>query len=120
MSYSSYKLTEKSRDELLEMFPAVHPDVICDHVTFRFPDSGYPSPCKTAKLVGYACDDSVEAFVVEINGSTKRPDGKIFHLTYSIDREKGAKPVDSNKLIADGYAPLAIKVDIEVKDYLHF
>jgi hypothetical protein len=48
-----------------------------------------------------------------IDGSTSRPDGSVYHITWSLG--PGRKPVDSNKVIAhQGYkpvSPVAIEMD---------
>jgi hypothetical protein len=41
----------------------------------------------------------VQALVVEVDGTTVRPDGRVYHLTYSL--APGAEAVESNDLLAD-------------------
>ena len=41
--------------------------------------------------------------MVEIDGTIQRPDGEIFHITWSLDRQKGFKPVDSKDLLKQGF-----------------
>lgn len=102
--YSALKISEESRDFLLEYFPPKFPDVICHHVTVQFPikpDSvRTPMNVNEVKVVGHIVGDGVECFVIEVDGTIKRPDGKIFHVTHSIDRESGKKPHMSNELLA--------------------
>jgi len=64
-----------------------------------------PSELKDVKVIGHADDGiSLEALVVSINGSTQRSDGGTYHITWSLDREQGRKPVHSNGLIKEqGY-----------------
>ena len=50
-------------------------------------------------VVGYSSDASLEALVVTVNGKSARPDGMLYHITLSLDRSKGRKPVESNRLI---------------------
>jgi hypothetical protein len=115
MAHSAYLLTPEARAAVLERFPPRFGDVICHHVTERFgvPASKkfMPAPAKIV-VVGYACDVSLEALVVSVNGRTARPDGLVYHITLSLDRSKGRKPVDSNGVIAAAgwseVAPLAI------------
>ncbi|WP_434083261.1 hypothetical protein, partial [Escherichia coli] len=53
------------------------------------------------RIVGYANDsEGLEALVVEVDGTVDRTDGKIYHCTWSLDRSKGFKPADSNKLVS--------------------
>ncbi len=116
MAYTAYLLTPESRAAVLERFPPRFADVICHHVTERFGmaagEACVPKPAQIS-IVGYASDDSLEALVVAVNGQTMRPDGMVYHITLSLDRSKGRKPVDSNRLIAskgwDSVAPLAIE-----------
>jgi hypothetical protein len=103
MAYTAYVLSPASRAAILERFPPRFSDVICHHVTERFGVFGktrrMPQPAQIM-VVGYACDASLEALVVAVNGMTARPDGMVYHITLSLDRSKGRKPVDSNQVIA--------------------
>lgn len=71
-------------------------------------------PVADINVVGYAYNEDmgIECLVVEVDGSTKRSDGKVFHITLSLDPEK-AKPVDSNRLLEkhgwEPVTPLSIK-----------
>ena len=102
MAYSAYVLTSGSRLAVLERFPPKFSDVICHHVTERFGVHGsserIPAPAEI-KVVGYTSDSSLEALVVTVNGNSIRPDGLVYHITLSLDRLKGRKPVDSNRVI---------------------
>jgi hypothetical protein len=103
VSYSAYVISEESRAEILRRFPPRFGDVICHHVTVRFgvPASAKWLPQAAALLVlGHVNDDSLEALIVSVNGTTTRPDGQTYHITLSLDRSKGRKPVDANGLIA--------------------
>jgi len=103
MAYSAYLISAESRAVILSRFPPKFGDVICHHVTERFgvPKSRkfLPQPAQIV-VVGYACDVSLEALVVTVNGMTTRPDGMVYHITLSLERSKGRKPVESNHLIA--------------------
>jgi hypothetical protein len=115
MAHTAYVLTPESRAAILERFPPKFSDVICHHVTERFGVPGskkfMPAPADII-VVGYACDATLEALVVTVNGKTARPDGMVYHITLSLERSAGRKPVDSNRLIAaagwSSVAPLAI------------
>lgn len=104
--YLAYEVPEDARKDLAEMFPPKYPEFIGHHITQTF---GVSNPGELAvpqahiKVVGYAEEDGLEALVVEVNGSKRRPDGKIYHITWSLDRTKGKKPVMSNDLIARGH-----------------
>ena len=102
--YTCYELTPSSHRDILNQFTPKFPDVIAHHITIEFGvPEGTPIPSRPAmvKVVGYACDDAkhVEALLVEVDGTTKRPDGKLYHITLSINRAKGAKPVQSNDIM---------------------
>lgn len=104
-----YVLTEQSRNELLRIFPPSFPDVICHHITHKFNSSDVhdlpPAP-SSVQVVGYAISDNVECLVVSINGKNKRPDGKLYHITHSIDRAVGATPKMSNDVLIGGFMKL--------------
>jgi hypothetical protein len=103
--YLAYNLTETARDQLLCQFPPRYQRVIAHHITFDYgvaPDSDLPPMPHRAQVIGYACDEAIEALVVEINGSIHRPDGAIFHVTLSLEPEL-RRPVDSNALLAGGW-----------------
>src|SRR5208337_1731558 len=107
-AYTAYVLTDASRDLLLGKFPPKFSDAIAHHVTFNpgvKKDAQPPEPAKI-EAVGYAADDSLEAVVVSVNGETKRPDGSTYHITLSLDRSKGRKPVHSNEVVAKGWEPV--------------
>lgn len=117
MAHTAYVLSPESRAAILQRFPPKFSDVICHHVTERFgvPESKkfMPAPAEII-VVGYACDASLEALVVTVNGATARPDGMVYHITLSLERSEGRKPVDSNRLIASAgwgtVSPLTIDV----------
>lgn len=104
MSYTAFKLDAHSREQLLKRFPPKFPEVIAHHVTVTLGVNpvnriltGF---MQEIEVVGYAVDDGIEAIVVSVDGSITRKDGNIFHITLSLDRSLGRKPVDSNKVIA--------------------
>lgn len=89
------------------MFPPKFPDVIAHHITLVHgapPRDASAYGGETAfEVYGYAADDSLETILVKpINGSPIRANGQRFHVTVSLDRSKGRKPVQSNDLIAKG------------------
>ncbi|MGZ8924430.1 MAG: hypothetical protein ACXW2E_00970 [Nitrososphaeraceae archaeon] len=107
MSYVAFVLDERSRANLLRKVAPIHPNVICHHVTLRFgvhkDDSQFImnkfNNLNAVNVRGIVADDKVQALIVDINGNIFRSDGSVYHVTHSIDRAKGAKPVDSNKLL---------------------
>ncbi len=101
--YTAYTLTEESRTALLEVFPPKYEKVIAHHITVEFgvPQDAEPPPEAELRVIGEGdTGDGLQALVVSIDGSTQRPDGKTYHITWSLDPEK-YKPVDSNALLAD-------------------
>ena len=106
MSYSAYVLDEGSRSKLLAQLPPKYPDVIAHHVTIDFGvkksiDAVLIGTKQPIQIIGYVNGDGIEAAIVAVAGNTTRPDGKVFHITLSLDRSKGHKPVDSNALIKE-------------------
>jgi len=116
MAALGWKLDVLDRAALLDRFPPTWPDVIADHVTFggSAADGGLP-PQVSAQIVGQA-DDGVglQALVVAIDGTTGRPDGSIYHITWSLDRAAGRRPVESNDLLATADWKLVTPVPIHL------
>jgi hypothetical protein len=90
------------RERLLERFPPAYERTIADHVTLNAgasPDTPLPRVVE-AEIVGRADDgDSLECLVVEIDGTTERPDGSTYHITWSLGPGRRAK--DSNDVLRD-------------------
>ena len=100
-SVIGWKLDRAQRDQLLERFPPRYPDAVADHVTLRTNAEGQPLPDPVdAAIVGRADDgDGVEAMVVTIDGKTSRPDGSVFHITWSLNKAKGRRARESNDVL---------------------
>ncbi len=101
--YTAYVLTEETREALLELYPPKYDKVIAEHITVDFGvPEGTPLPEGSwIKVIGEAdSKDGLQALVVSVDGAYQRPDGKVYHITWSLDADK-YKPVDSNELIAD-------------------
>lgn len=95
-----WKLDRAQRDTLLAALPPRYELSVADHVTLSVKGSELPEPVTTSAIVGHADDGrGVEAYVVEINGSTTRPDGGTWHITWSLAEHRAAK--ESNDVIAD-------------------
>lgn len=115
--YTAYVLNEKSRQILASAFPPKYSKWVGHHVTVEFGvPEGTPIP-ESAKIavVGYADNGSgLEALIVEVNGSIHRPDGRTYHITWSLNPNV-YKPKDSNELIAlngfDKVDPVWIEAD---------
>ncbi|MGE5565584.1 MAG: hypothetical protein ACM3YN_05435 [Parcubacteria group bacterium] len=107
MGVIGWLVDEPQRPALLERFPPFYQQVVAHHVTLQ---SGVPEeeplpPDVTAVIVGEADDGKgVQALVVEIDGTTERPDGSTFHITWSLGEGRSAR--ESNNVIRDhGWTP---------------
>jgi hypothetical protein len=115
---TGWKLEPASREFLLDIFPPHWCDLIADHVTLdgKAPvDATLPSKAE-AKVIGHADDGKgLETLVVTIGGNVRRPDGGIFHITWSLDRHRDREAVESNDLITrHGWRPLAVPITIDL------
>jgi hypothetical protein len=98
-----WKLDRAQRKELLQQFPPRYGNVVADHVTLRPKSSAHaPLPDETlGDIVGRGDDgQGVEALVVAIAGSTERPDGSTYHITWSLGADRKAR--ESNEVLRGG------------------
>lgn len=105
--FTGWLLGEDDRRALLERLPPRYAKVVGHHVTLTFGDANLPAPPPArGEVVGIADDGTgVEALVVAIDGEVGRPDGAIFHVTWSL--ADGREPRESNDVIArHGWRPL--------------
>jgi hypothetical protein len=99
---AGWLLHPEDRNRLLAVFLPAYPEVVAHHVTLR---SGvpqdFPLPTETEGYVVGAADDGagVQALVVEIGGTTRRPDGSTYHITWSLG--SGRRPAESNDVIRE-------------------
>ena len=96
-----WKLDRDQRRELLQQFPPRYPNVDADHVTLISRVAGDTAlPEETlCEIVGRADDGKgVEAMVVSLGGTTERPDGSVYHITWSL--EAGREARESNDVLA--------------------
>lgn len=121
--YTAYVLNEASRDLLKKRFPPKYSTFIGHHVTHEFGVDDEvlswmePMPKGQIKVVGYVDDgEGLEALVVSVNGSTERPDGKTYHITWSLN--EGRKPVESNDLLTNKQYTLTMPIAIEARPEL--
>ena len=114
--YIALTIDERTRSELKRVFPPKYDDFIGHHVTLNsgvrkntlLPDHQY-----VVEVVGYADDGKgIEALVVSVDGKTQRPDGNTFHITWSLDRSKGYKPVSSNDLLERDYTSITPYIEV--------
>ncbi len=98
--YVGWTLPEDERARLLALFPAAYARTVAHHVTAAFDvPASHPPPKETGGTVVGIADDGagVQALVLSIGGTTARPDGSAWHVTWSLG--PGRKPVDSNDAI---------------------
>jgi hypothetical protein len=113
--YVGWLLPVVERDKLLEIFPAAYPMLIAHHCTLQYGvKEDFPLPTETwGEVMGESVDDAgVQALVVRIGGTVRRPSGGIFHITWSL--RKGRRAAESNNVIAThGWLPCdPIKIDL--------
>jgi hypothetical protein len=101
MSVIGWKLDRGEREQLLQRFPPRYPVAVADHVTLETTAEATPAPLEVAaEIVGHADDGAgVEAMVVAIDGTTDRPDGSTFHITWSL--ADGRRARESNDVLRD-------------------
>jgi hypothetical protein len=105
--YTGWLVDPADRETLLARFPPRYDRVVAHHVTLKFGDETARPPGEApAEIVGEADDGAgVQALVVAIDGSTARPDGGTFHVTWSLAAGREAR--ESNDVIAArGWTPL--------------
>jgi hypothetical protein len=113
---TGWKLPEAEREMLLRAFPPKYPKVVADHVTLRTGATAQtPLPRKpAARVVGRADDGlSLECLVVELDGTTDRPDGSTYHITWSLGPARKAR--ESGDVLSDrGWAAIPAPIEIEL------
>lgn len=114
---TGWKLPEVERELLLRRFPPRYENVVADHVTLRVGATGetpLPDSPASSKVIGRADDGtSLECLVVEINGTTERPDGSTYHITWSLGPGRRAR--ESNDLLrSKGWDYIEAPVPVEL------
>lgn len=115
---TGWKLPETERELLLRRFPPKYENVVADHVTLRVgatPDTPLPNEPESAKVVGRADDgESLECLVVELDGTTGRPDGSTYHITWSLGPGRRAR--ESNDVLRDqGWEFIEAPIPVELE-----
>ena len=114
---TGWKLPQVERELLLRRFPPKYENVVADHVTLRVGATEQtPLPDKpSAEVIGRADDGtSLECLVVSLDGTTGRPDGSTYHITWSLG--PGRKARESNDVLRDrgwDYLDAPIPVELE-------
>ncbi len=99
---TGWKLPRDERAALLERFPPRYANVVADHVTLRVGATAQTALPRevAARLVGRADDGaSLECLVVELDGTTARPDGSTYHITWSLG--PGRRGRESNDVLKE-------------------
>jgi hypothetical protein len=112
-----WKLPRDERARLLQRFPPKYENVIADHVTLRSgvtPETPLP-PHVDARIVGRRDDEkSLECLVAELDGTTDRPDGSTYHITWSLGPRRRA--VESNDVLREqGWERISRPIPIELE-----
>ena len=114
---TGWKLPSDDRASLLDRFPPRYGNVVADHVTLRVgANEATPLPREVnARIVGRADDgDGLECLVAEIDGTTDRPDGSTYHITWSLGA--GRKARESNDVLREkGWEHIATPVAITLE-----
>jgi|SRR5947209_17272834 hypothetical protein len=114
---TGWKLPREERERLLQRFEPKYENVIADHVTLRIGATPKtPLPRKPeAQIVGRADDGvSLECLVVELDGTTDRPDGSTYHITWSLG--DGRKARESNDVLRGrGWTRLDAPIAVELE-----
>jgi hypothetical protein len=109
-------LADADRSRLLARFVPRYQRTIAHHVTLSGgADANSPLPgAVRARVVGRADDGkSLECLVVEIDGTTDRPDGSTYHITWSLGAGRRAR--ESNDVLREqGWKPIPDPMDIAV------
>jgi hypothetical protein len=112
-----WNLPPDERELLIERFPPKYENVVANHVTLRTGATpATPLPRKPeARIVGRADDGrSLECLVVELDGTTDRPDGSTYHITWSLGPTRRAR--ESNDVLRDqGWDPLPAPIPVELE-----
>ena len=115
---TGWKLPEVERELLLRRFPPKYENVVADHVTLRAGatlQTPLPDKPASSKVLGRGDDGSgLECLVVEIDGTTDRPDGSTYHITWSLGPGRRAR--ESNDVLRDrgwDYLDAPIPVELE-------
>jgi hypothetical protein len=95
-----WRIDPRDRAALLRRFPPRYAETVADHVTFGRGGGLTLPDIPVAEVVGLADDGAgVEALVVALGGTTERPPGGTYHITWSLADGREAR--ESNDVIAE-------------------
>jgi len=113
-SVVGWKLDRAQRREMLAHIVPHYSNVVADHVTLAAKvarETPLPDPVE-AQAVGQIDDGrGVQALVVAVAGSTDRPGGGIYHITWSLGPGRQAKE-SNDALAAQPWQPLGEAIDL--------
>ena len=112
-----WKLDRGEREALLRRFPPAYRNIDADHVTLAI-DTADDAPLpqeNEGEIIGRTDDGrGLEAMAVRIGGTSDRPDGSTYHITWSL--EDGRRAVESNDVLArQGFVAFDEPVPITLK-----
>ena|SRR5579872_1602039 len=114
---TGWKLARDDREMLLQRFPAKYENVVADHVTLRTgATSKTPLPRRPKSRIVGRSDDAkgLECLVVELDGTTDRPDGSTYHITWSLAATRKAR--ESNDVLRErGWEPIPAPIEITLE-----
>jgi hypothetical protein len=115
-SIIGWKPNPIQRAQLLKTFLAVYPNKVADHVplgTRDDPDGALPIETH-GDLIGQVDDGTgVQALIVSIGGTSGRPDGGTYHITWSLG--PGREAEEGNDVISHlGWHPLPGPITISL------
>jgi hypothetical protein len=115
---NGWLINPKTREALLIRYPPTYPNIVAHHVTLSSgiaSDAGIPEHTR-GKIVGRVDDGhGVDALIVEIGGTTDRPGGGTYHITWSLDRAANREARESNDAIAQlGWRSVSEPEEIEL------
>jgi hypothetical protein len=115
-SVVGWKLDRSQRAEMLERIEPAYPNVVADHVTLAAnvsTDAPLPEAV-TAEAIGRVDDGrGVEALVVAVDGTTERPGGGTYHITWSLGPGRRAKE-SNDALAAKPWQPLPEPIPLDL------
>ena len=115
-SVIGWLLAEDDREKLLQQFPPKYEKTVAHHVTLKTEAEQEPLPPEVkAQVVGRTDDESgVQAMVVAIDGTTARPDGSTYHITWSL--ADGRRARESNDVLKErGWEDLDHPIPIKLE-----
>jgi hypothetical protein len=100
-SVIGWLLAQNDREQLLQQFRPKYEKTVAHHVTLKTDAENDPLPPEVRAVIVGRTDDErgVEAMVVSIDGSTDRPDGSTYHITWSLGADRRAR--ESNDVLKE-------------------